>query len=137
MKNKTNVIAAAIVTVLPVIFGIINYQKLPNKLPIHFNGSNQPDNFAPKALVVFGIPVLMLLLLIFIVWSIQKSQAKQTIDNNLMIWIIPVTMIIFYPTSILAGLGYQLPIGLIAIFTIAILLIITLISYLIAQKKTN
>ena len=47
---------------VPILFGVILWDKLPDTVAIHFNIYGEPDNYASKGFVVFGLPVLMLLL---------------------------------------------------------------------------
>mgnify|MGYP003308702311 CR=1 FL=1 len=61
IKWKTLIITG-IVCLLPIFLGLLLWDKLPETMAIHFDINNKPDNFAPKGFVVFGIPVLMLLL---------------------------------------------------------------------------
>ena len=61
IKWKTLIITG-IVCLLPIFLGLFLWDKLPETMAIHFDINNKPDNFAPKGFVVFGIPVLMLLL---------------------------------------------------------------------------
>ena len=52
-------IISVIVCLLPMVLGIILYDKLPEQMPIHFTINNQPDNYAPKNFALFGIPTIM------------------------------------------------------------------------------
>lgn len=64
IKKKSLVISCA-VCLLPVFWGIVLWSRLPDTMAIHFNIHNEADNFASKSFVVFGIPVLMILLQLF------------------------------------------------------------------------
>ena len=60
-----SLILTCIVCLLPILPGIALWDKLPDTMAIHFNINNEPDNFASKAFVVFGLPLLMVLLQLF------------------------------------------------------------------------
>ena len=59
MKWKTLIITS-VVCLLPVFLGLALWERLPETMAIHFNMHNQPDGFAPKGFVVFGLPCLMM-----------------------------------------------------------------------------
>ena len=61
MKWKTFAITN-IVCLLPIIPGVLLWNKLPDTMAIHFDIYNQPNGFASKAFVVFGLPIMMVLL---------------------------------------------------------------------------
>ena len=61
IKWKSLVITC-LVCLLPILLGVALWDKLPDAVAIHFNMNNEPDNFASKAFVVFGLPVMMALL---------------------------------------------------------------------------
>lgn len=131
-KKSINFIAAISTTISPVIFGIINYQKLPSQLAIHFSTGNQPDNFAPKALVVFGIPILMLVILLVVYFSTKQDNEK---INSIMIWIIPVVTVMLYPTTILIGLGQAISVQQIVLITGMIILVLVGITYFVSRPN--
>ena len=39
--------------------GLFLWNQLPDQVPIHFGLNGQADNYAGKAFVVFGLPLLM------------------------------------------------------------------------------
>ena len=53
------------VCLLPIVFGVFFYQKMPEMVAIHFNMNNEVDHYASKNFALFGIPVLMIMLQIF------------------------------------------------------------------------
>ena len=60
MKNKKYWIATSIVTLLPILVGLLLWDQLPDKLPTHFGVDGTADGFSGKPFAVFGIPVMML-----------------------------------------------------------------------------
>ena len=61
MKWKILIITCA-VCLLPILLGVVLWDKLPETMAIHFDMYNQPDNFASKGFVVFGLPAMMVVL---------------------------------------------------------------------------
>lgn len=56
-----SLITTCIVTLIPMLIGIIFYNQLPKNIPVHFNINNQPDNYASKEFALFGIPSILVL----------------------------------------------------------------------------
>lgn len=114
-KNKKTLILTSIITVLPVIAGIVLWNKLPDSMAIHFGVDNKADGFGSKIFAVFGLPIFLLMMQIFCAVVISKDPRKQNISNKLytlVLWIIPLVSII---TNILVytyNLGVKTDIGL-------------------------
>ena len=70
-----------LICLLPIVLGIIWWESLPDTMAIHFNINNEPDNFASKGFVVFGMPVLMMLLQI-ICCFINKISSTDLSGKN-------------------------------------------------------
>ena len=58
-KNRKTLIFSVIICLLPMILGVILYNKLPEQMPIHFTINDVPDNYAHKNFALFGIPLIM------------------------------------------------------------------------------
>ena len=86
-KRKLGVlIFTSIVILLPMLAGFAFWNQLPETIPFHWNLAGEVDYQAPKAVVVVGFPVLMLVLQ----WVSQlfKYEDKRNV------WPIPVLTLI-------------------------------------------
>lgn len=100
-------IITCIVCLLPVIFGVVLWNDLPAQMAIHFDINNNPDNFASKQFVVFGLPLLMVLLQIVccIINDINaKKYGERKKFETVTKWIIPIMSIVLQ----ILTLGYSL-----------------------------
>ena len=61
-KNLKTLIITTIVTLLPILAGLILWDKLPEQLPIHFNIHGEADGFSGKLFGVLGMPVFLAVL---------------------------------------------------------------------------
>ena len=69
-KNKLKeLIWSLILMALPILYALFIYRKLPAQMPIHFSMAGDSNLLAVKPLVVFGLPILMMVLQIFIYWT--------------------------------------------------------------------
>ena len=62
--NKRTLIVTSIVTILPVLIGLILWKRLPDTMATHFGADNAPNGFSSKAFAVFGLPCFLLAVLI-------------------------------------------------------------------------
>ena len=72
-------IITSIICLVPILLGISIWEKLPEKMAIHFNIYGVPDNFASKGFVVFGIPMLMVVLQAFSCFTCRFTVRAQEI----------------------------------------------------------
>lgn len=104
---KTLMITCA-VCLLPILFGVIFYEKLPEIMPIHFNMNNEPNGFAKKDFALFGLPALMAVLQVFccIITDIngEKKGSKPKFVAIIQ-WIIPILSVVISVITIEIPLG--------------------------------
>lgn len=91
-KNKNKVIISSIITLLPALFGIVFWNKLPDTMMSHWGMDGNADGFSNKAFAVFGLPIILLALhwICLIVTSFdkkQKNQSKKALE--MIFWIVP------------------------------------------------
>ena len=126
IKWKTLIITC-IICLLPILLGIALWNNLPDTLAIHFNFHNEPDNFAPKGFVVFGFPILMVLLQIFCCFANDANSRKygKCIKiERVTKWIIPVMSIVLQTVTFGYSLGWILDIRKVAILIISAIFIV-------------
>ncbi len=108
-----SLITTCIVCLLPILLGIVLWDNLPDTMAIHFNFNNEPDNFAPKGFVVFGLPILMVLLQIFCCFvndvNSHKHGERKKFERATK-WIIPIMTVILQIVTLGYGLGWNIDI---------------------------
>lgn len=92
-ENRSKIILSSIVILLPVLFGLLLWNELPDTMATHWGADGNADGFSAKALAVFGLPVMLLLIhlvcLLFTVMDQRKrNQNKKVL--RIIFWIIPV-----------------------------------------------
>ncbi len=129
MKNKNykTLILTVTICLLPMVLGGVLYNKLPDQMPIHFTINDQPDNYAPKEVALFGIPVLMAIVQTICILFTMKTQRKE--ENKPKIikifeWFIPIITVLLYIIMIEVPLGSTVYIGKSVCLILGTLLII-------------
>ncbi len=129
MKSKVDIkilIITVIICLLPMIYGIVNYNNMAENVAIHFDYNNNPDNWIPKwcALV---LPVPMALLQCFICITSDKKlenpQANRKIINVSKA-IIPLITVVTYVLTINNAIGVKTDIRKIVCIMLGVILFI-------------
>ena len=91
--NKKLLTLTSIVILLPILWGLIIWSQLPNQIPIHFNVGDQADNFQSKPLVVFGLPIFLLVVHLFVIFVSARDPKNQTMNKKMgkvIYWLTPI-----------------------------------------------
>lgn len=123
--NFKFIIITMIICLLPMIFGIAMYNQLPDKMAVHFDINNEPNNFFPKAVAVFGLPIFMSLfqLICCVMTDLGKKESSSKLEKVAK-WVLPVTSIVLYITTIIFNLGIEVDVRKIACLLIGIIIIL-------------
>lgn len=111
MMKKINMkilVTTGLVCLIPIFFGLYYYNELPDRMPVHFDYNNVPDNYAPKLFAVVGIPFLLLLLQIFMCVISDLSDKNKEANRKITMvskWIIPIVSIVINIIVIMFALG--------------------------------
>lgn len=136
MSRKSYYVLSSLVCLMPILLSVFNYSSLPQSMPIHWNVSGAPDNFAAKPLVVFGIPAAMAALNIIVnaVTDCRKGCPKAM--RFVLGWMIPVLTIILYASTIYYALGFAVKMEVVVPVIVGILFV-AIGNYLPKVKKDS
>ena len=112
--NRKTLIITSIVTILPVLIGIICWNRLPDVMATHFGLNNEADGFSSKAFAVFGLPLVLLAVLWVGAFVTAYDPKRQNISQkmfSLMLWIAPIISLVVAATMYPVNLGYELDIA--------------------------
>ena len=121
-----------IVCLLSILPGVILWEKLPEQMAIHFDINNNPDGFASRGFVVFGMPLLMVLIQTFccIINDINaKKHGDRVKFERVTKWIIPIMTVILQAITLGYGLGFEVDIRRISALIVGVIFI-TIGNYL-------
>lgn len=106
-------IITGIVCLLPIFIGVALWDKLPDKIAIHFDINNNPDNYGNKGFVVFGLPFLMVILqsISCLIYDINaKKYGERKKFESVIKWIIPVMSVLLQLVTFGVALGKNIDI---------------------------
>ena len=126
--SKKTIIITSILTLLPVVFGLVMWDKLPNPMPTHFGADGVADGWSDKSFGVFGLPLIMLgahLLCIFASKTDPKSGNYSEKLFALIVWLVPVLSILADGAMYAYALGVTVDITmLVMVFTSVLFIVI-------------
>ena len=115
MKNKTTILST-VLCLLPIILAFYVYDMLPQKIAIHFDNSGNPDNYFPKAIAAFGIPILLAAINLYSNFRVNRDPKVENASSairTLSRWLIPVLSVVLVPVMLFMAMGKQIPIVMI------------------------
>ena len=111
--NRKTLIITSIVTILPMLIGILCWNRLPDVMATHFGINNEANGFSSKAIAVFGIPAFLLAVLWLGAFVTSHDPKRQNISQkmfSLVLWIAPAISLAAAATMYPINLGYELDI---------------------------
>lgn len=136
-KYKKEIIFGSLLTLIPILIGILLWNQLPDLMTTHWSANSQPDGYAPKAFAVFGIPLLLLGIHWLSLWITRKDPGFETQSKKafgIIFWIIPV--INLFVCCIMYGVALGQTVNMTSIlFVLMGLLFICIGNYLPKIKK--
>lgn len=125
-KFKTPILTT-IVCLLPIVYGLLIWEKLPAEVPTHWNAAGEIDGYSSKAFAVFGLPLIMagVNLICQIAMRIDPKQQNYGEKVKAVVsWMIPVMNLVISPMTLLAAQGVEVDMVLIASLMCGILFLI-------------
>lgn len=109
--NKKTLYSTTLLTLLPIIIGLLLWDKLPDVLPIHFDFRGNTDGFMSKNIVIFAFPFLFMLLNLLVIFLISNDPKRENIGNkvfSISCWIIPIIDNLVIYSIYAIALNYQI-----------------------------
>lgn len=126
-KNKVKIIISSIITLLPAVIGLFLWQRLPERLAVHWGTDNQPNGWSSKAMAVFGIPLLLLAVHLLVIFLTASDRRHKNVDVKLLsilFFICPMCSVLCSAGIYATALGFNFDIGLSACLFIGFLFIL-------------
>lgn len=105
------------ITLLPMIVGLILWNRLPETMATHWGANNEANGWSSREFVVFGMPVILMALHLLAVGVTMADPKKRNIGKRMigiLFWIVPVVSWFAMMTIYLSALGTKMNIGLVA-----------------------
>ena len=109
-KNLPKLIITSLVILIPILIGIVLWDKLPDQVPVHWNINGDVDGFATKAQAVFLMPLVLVAFHWICVLGTSLDPKKQNINDKmvtLVLWIIPIISLLCNSMVYATALGHK------------------------------
>lgn len=107
-KNLKKLLLTSTVILLPLLAGIILWDKLPDSVPVHFGPSGEADGYASRAVAVFVMPFVMLAFHWLCTLGTAADPKNKNIDKKafgLVLWICPMISLLVNGVIYVTALG--------------------------------
>lgn len=126
-QYKSKIIITSIITLLPMLVGLLLWNKLPNTVATHFGSDGAANGWSSKAFAVFGLPAILFVIHIFCIAVTLNDPKKRNIGKmmlTMIFWIIPVCSIVTNGSTLAYALGIKVDFNLIVGGMLGILFIV-------------
>ncbi|NLL49461.1 MAG: DUF1648 domain-containing protein [Firmicutes bacterium] len=106
---------------------LVVYRDLPDQIAIHWDGSGNPDNFAPKALAAFGLPFLFVAINLFSKLNLFNDPRRaytSPVMQMAIAWLPPLLSLVLVSLTLFIALGKAISITLVVPVLLGLLLIV-------------
>ncbi len=125
--SKRTIIITSILIFLPVVFGLVMWNQLPDPMPTHFGVDGQADGWSSKGFAVFGLPLIILgahLLCIFASKTDPKSKNYSEKLFGLIVWLMPVLSVLVNGAMYAYALGTSIDVTMLIMVFVSVLFIV-------------
>ncbi len=126
-KNLKTLIITSIITLMPIIAGLILWDKLPESVPTHFGINGEADGFSSKTFAVFALPLFLLAVHWVCTIGTSLDPKIKNIDNKpltLVFWICPMVSLLVSTVVYASAMDIKLDVGMIMSLFFGVLFII-------------
>ena len=115
-KNLPKLIITSLVTLIPILIGLILWGKLPDQIPIHWDINGNVDDYGTKAQAVFLMPLVLLAIHWVCAVVTSLDPKKKNISDKafaLVLWLIPIISLVCNSMAFAAALGHNINVNVI------------------------
>ena len=115
-KNLPKLIITSLVTLIPILIGLILWGRLPDQIPVHWDINGNADGYGTKAQAVFLMPLLLLAIHWVCAVVTSLDPKKKNISDKafaLVLWLIPIISLVCNSMAFAAALGHNINVNVI------------------------
>lgn len=109
-KIKMRMIVSTILCLVPILFGVMVYSKLPDRVAIHFDSYGDPNGYLNRPAAVFLLPVFMAVINVISQVSIETDPKKKNqlpLMKAFFVWLVPIISIGVQSFILIYALGHE------------------------------
>ena len=137
-KNWKLLTCTTLVILIPILAGILLWDRLPARMPTHWNATGEVDGWSSKPFAVFGLPGILLALHWLCVLGTAADPKKRNHSEKLLhlvLWIVPALSVVLGAVTYLTALGQ--PVRIEVLLPLLTGLLFTIIGNYMPKCKQN
>lgn len=126
-KYMRKVLLTSIITLSPMVIGLILWNRLPDTVATHFGMDNTANGWSSKFTAVVGIPAFLTLAQLFVAVVTANDPKRKSINDKFMgliLWIVPVCSLFCCLTIYAMALGNPLDVSMIGSVLVGVIFIV-------------
>lgn len=115
-RNLPKLIITSLITLIPIVVGLILWDKLPDTVPVHWDINGNVDGYATRIQAVFVMPLALVAFHWICAIGTLLDPKKQNINDKmftLVLWIIPVISLLCNSLVYATALGHKVSVEII------------------------
>ena len=108
IRHKKTLIISSILILLPILFGVALWDRLPDPMPTHFDANGVPNGYSSKPFAVFGLPLFLLAMQWACLIATGADPKRRNVNPKvltLMFWLVPAIGLIAMGATYAMALG--------------------------------
>ena len=92
-EYRKQIILSTLVTLLPIVAGLVLWNKLPDQIATHFDSSGVADGWSGRLFTVAGLPLIMTAIHLVMIVAVINDPKRHNISSKMVtvcMWIVPV-----------------------------------------------
>lgn len=137
-QNKWKIIISSLVMLIPTAVGLILWDKLPAKLPVHWGADGKVDGWGTPAVAVVILPLILLgiyWLCLFITSKDKKQENQSPKAIGMVFWIMP--FITLFSSGIIYAAAFGLNFDISAVICVLLGILFLVIGNYLPKCKQN
>ena len=115
-NNKWKLIISSLIILLPIVFGLIFWNQLPERIATHWGPNGEPDGWSSREFAVFALPLFVFAihwLCVLVTSKDPKNKDKNQKAQGLVLFICPLTSLLGNGLVYTTALGMSLRVEMI------------------------
>ena len=126
-KYKWSLLFGSLLSLSPILIGLLLWNQLPAQIPTHFSTGNIPDGWSAKSTAVFGLPTFLFVMMWFCMLITSADPRRKNISSKLiraLIWFMAVLSPAVMCSSYAIALGIHVNISMIVCLIIGVMFLV-------------
>lgn len=126
-KNRWRLLFSSLVILLPILFGLIVWKKLPEQMVTHWGTDGSADGWSNRGFAVFALPIFIFIAHWFCVFCTSKDQKNKNQSSKvfgMVLWICPITSLFANGMIYTAAFGKEIDLYFITSMLIGLIFVV-------------